>query len=111
MALHPVLQGISDATAHVRAIDNTLTDAYYQAVGAAADNDTDTPSLVAVFKTKRLVFFQMDQSVLDYYKQRHANGDELALDEFNTYINMVVIRAWQEFQADFNARIDGVGSQ
>lgn len=105
MAIHPALARIDEAAQHVRSIDNALTDAFLSAEGAAADNTTDNPSLICVWKQRRMVFFQIDESVVEFYKNRHDNGDDKALGEFNVYLNAVIIRGFQEWTADFTRRI------
>lgn len=65
--MHQSLQGMLDAAHTVQASREAADRAFAEAVGVAGDHP-DTPSVLAAVSRNRLVLLEIDESVLEYYR-------------------------------------------
>ena len=89
--MHESLQAMLDAAQSVRASEETLDKAFAEAMGIAADHP-ETPSVLAVVSGNRLIGLEIDESVLDLYR-----NDPIT---FAVYVNTVVRGAFAHWRAD-----------
>lgn len=87
--MHPSLQGMLDAAQKVRAAEATIEQAYAKALGVAVDHP-ETPSVLAVVSRNRLIGLEIDESVLDLYRN---DPTTLAV-----YVNTIIRGAFADWR-------------
>jgi hypothetical protein len=90
--MHPSLQGMLDAAQSVRASESAIEKAFEDAFGIASD-DPETPSVLAVVSRNRLIGFEIDESILDLYR-----NDPTALA---VYVNPIIRGAFTNWRSNF----------
>lgn len=107
-----------NAVAHLRRIEDARATAYFTAMGTAGDHP-EYPSVIAAVQQERVAFLQIDQSIIDGFKEeaRPRPGDDtaaalhrhqVALLGFNSLVNGVVHAAQQSWRDDY-ARLLSIG--
>lgn len=119
---HPVFGQIDNAVAQIRFRDHAVKNALLEATGFAADDpESDAPEVMALWKGGRLVALQIEQSLIDEYRERtlpvegessdrHRQRAMEAMMEFNTLVNGVILGARLKWLQDVGERIpEGLG--
>lgn len=89
--MHPSLQGMLDAAQKTRASEATIEKAFENAIGIAGD-DPETPSVLAVVSRNRLIGFEIDESILDLYRN---DPTTLAV-----YVNTIIRGAFNNWRTN-----------
>lgn len=89
--MHPSLQGMLDAAQKVRTSEEATEKAFAEAFGVGADHP-DTPSVLAVVSRNRLIGLEIDESVLDLYRN---DPTTLAV-----YLNTIIRGAFADWRTN-----------
>ncbi|MBM4574860.1 hypothetical protein GS896_27770 [Rhodococcus hoagii] len=94
--MHPSLQTMLDAAQTIRNSGEEIEAAYANALGVGAD-DPENPSVLAVVHRNRLIGFEIDESVLDMYRNNPV--------ELGVYVNTIIRGAFADWRDEVRKRV------
>ncbi|ULD38948.1 hypothetical protein [Rhodococcus qingshengii] len=95
--MHSSLQTMLDAAAQIRQSEEITHRAFADSVGYAADQPEDW-SVLAIVANRRLVVLEIDESVIELYRNMPNNNDNLPEVQLALYVNTIIRGAFQDYR-------------